>query len=621
MGKLATSPLPYRGSPPLQSRGQNQKWPTSGRNGYLTPAVLGIPTAAERGAKSEVAHKWANWLPHPCRIGDPHRCRAGGKIRNGPQVGKLATSPLPYRGAPPLQSGGQNQKWPTSGQIGYLTPAVLGIPTAAEQGAKSEVAHKWAKWLPHPCRIGEPHCCRAGGRIRSGPQMGKLATSPLPYRGAPPLQSRGQNQKWPTSGQGGYLTPAVLGIPTAAERGAKSEVAHKWANWLPHPCRIGDPHRCRAGGKIRSGPQMGKLATSPLPYRGSPPLQSRGQNQKWPTSGQIGYLTPAVSGSPTAAERGAKSEVAHKWANWLPHPCRIGDPHRCRAGGKIRSGPQVGKLATSPLPYRGSPPLQSRGQNQKWPTSGQIGYLTLAVSGSPTAAERGAKSEVAHKWARWLHNPCRFFFCCKSCNFFFFAVNACNKKIVRSCNFFFCCKSCNFLFFAVNARNKKTVRSCNFFFFAVSRVSRLTRLTAGKKKLHDYTVFLLRAFTAKKKNYTNYNIHHTTPQIVPEKPPRGFSGTFGVDFWYILAGGGGVWYILRQNGGFFGTKWGVFWYSPAMSLCKPSASSGSGSTTSTECSNSKPQGKYVSSLNSNRTLFVQLQLKKKDSSLTVIRVS
>ena len=174
MGKLATSPLPYRGSPPLQSR----------------------------GAKSEMAHKWAKWLPHPCRIGDPRRCRAGGKIRSGPQVGKLATSPLPYRGSPPLQSGGQNQKWPTSGQSGYLTPAVSGIPTASERGAKSEVARKWANWLPHPCRIGDPHRCRAGG----------------------------QNQRWPTSGQSGYLTPAVSGIPAAAERGAKSEVAHKWAN-------------------------------------------------------------------------------------------------------------------------------------------------------------------------------------------------------------------------------------------------------------------------------------------------------------------------------------------------------------------------------------------------------
>ena len=483
VGKVATSPLwPYRGSPPLQSGGQNQKGPTSGRSGYLTPAVSGIPSASERGAKSEVAHKWAKWLPHPCRIGEPHRCRAGGKIRSGPQVGKVATSPLPYRGAPSLQSGGQNQKWPTSGQSGYLTPAVSGSPTAAERGAKSEVAHKWAKWLPHPCRIGEPHRFRAGGKIRSGPQVGKVARSPLPYRGAPPLQSGGQNQKWPTSGRSGYLTPAVSGIPSASERGAKSEVAHKWgkwlphpcrigdphgfraggkirsgpakwlphpcrigdphglahkwAKWLPHPCRIGDPHRCRAGGKVRSGPQMGEVATSPLPYRGSPPLQSGGQNQKWPTSGQSGYLTPAVSGSPTAAERGAKSEVVHKWAKWLPHPCRIGDPLRCRAGGKIRrgpqvgevatslpcrigdpvrcragakirSGPQVGKVATSPLPYRGAPPLQSGGQNQKWPTSGQSGYLTPAVSGSPTAAERGAKSEVAHKWAKQLPHPCR----------------------------------------------------------------------------------------------------------------------------------------------------------------------------------------------------------------------
>ena len=407
VGEMGTSPLQYRRAPPLQSGGQNQKWPTSGRNGYLTPAVSDIPTASKRGAKSEVAHKWAKWLPHPCRIGDLHRFRAGGKIRIGPQVGEMATSPLPYRRSPPLQSGGQNQKWPTSGRNGYLTPAVSGISTASERGAKSEVAHKWAKWLPHPCRIGEAQRFRAGGKIRSGPQVGEMATSPLPYRGSPPLQSGGQNQKWPTSEQIGYLTHAVSGSPTASERGAKSEVAHKWAKWLPHPCRIGDPHRFKAGGKIRSGPQVGEMATSPLPYRGSPPLQSGGQNQKWPTSGRNGYLTPAVSGISTASERGAKSEVAHKWAKWLPHPCRIGEAHRFRAGGKIRSGPQVGEMATSPLPYRGSPPLQSGGQNQKWPTSEQIGYLSHAVSGSPTASERGAKSEVAHKWAKWLPHPCR----------------------------------------------------------------------------------------------------------------------------------------------------------------------------------------------------------------------
>ena len=113
--------------------------------------------------------------------------------------------------------------------------------------------------------------------------MGKVATSPLPPRGSPPLQSGGQNQKWPINGQGGYITPAASGIPTASERGAKSEVAHKWARWLHHPCRLGDPHRFRAGG----------------------------QNQKWPTNGQGGYV----------------------------EPCRFGDPHNFKAGGKIRSGP------------------------------------------------------------------------------------------------------------------------------------------------------------------------------------------------------------------------------------------------------------------------------------------
>ena len=84
--------------------------------------------------------------------------------------------------------------------------------------------------------------------------MGKVATSPLPPRGSPPCQSGGQNQKWTINAQGCYVTPAASGIPTASERGAKSEVAHKWARLLRHPCRLEDPLRFRAGGKIRSGP-------------------------------------------------------------------------------------------------------------------------------------------------------------------------------------------------------------------------------------------------------------------------------------------------------------------------------------------------------------------------------
>ena len=60
----------------------------------------------------------------------------------------------------------------------------------------------------------------------------------------------------------------------------------------------------------------------------------------------------------------------------------------------------MGKVATSPLPPRGSPRLESGGQNHKWPITRQGGHITLAVSGIPSGSERGAESEVVYKWAR-----------------------------------------------------------------------------------------------------------------------------------------------------------------------------------------------------------------------------
>ena len=49
-----------------------------------TPAASGIPTASERGANSEVAHKWARCYVTPAASRDPLRFRAGGKFRRGP---------------------------------------------------------------------------------------------------------------------------------------------------------------------------------------------------------------------------------------------------------------------------------------------------------------------------------------------------------------------------------------------------------------------------------------------------------------------------------------------------------------------------------------------------------
>ena len=82
-----------------------------------------------------------------------------------------------------------------------MTPATSGVPTASKGKAELEVAHKWARWLHNPCRLGGPLRFKAGGTITGGPQMGL------------------------------------------------------------NPCRLGGPHRFRAGGRIRGGPQVGKVAT------------------------------------------------------------------------------------------------------------------------------------------------------------------------------------------------------------------------------------------------------------------------------------------------------------------------------------------------------------------------
>ena len=203
-------------------------------------------------------------------------------------------------------------------------------------GTKSEMAHMWAQWLPDPCRLGGPQC-----------------------------YARGQNQKWPTCGHSGYLTPAVLGVPNAMH-----------------------------GDKIRNGPHVGIVATYPLPSWGFLMLFTK-KNRNGPHVGIVATYPLPSRGSPMLCT-GTKSEMAHMWAQWLPNSCRLGGP-RCSA----------------------------RGQNQKWPTCGHSGYLPLAVLGVPNALHgdkirngphvgivatyplpsrrspmlcRRAKSEMAHMW-------------------------------------------------------------------------------------------------------------------------------------------------------------------------------------------------------------------------------
>ena len=176
--------------------------------------------------QSEMAPMWAQWLPSPCLLGGS-QCSARG----------------------------QNQKWPPCGHSGYLTPAVSGSPMLCT-GTKPELAHMWAQWLPNPCCLRGPQC-----------------------------SARGQNQKWPTCGNNGYLTLAISRVPNALH-----------------------------GDKIRNGRHVSTPVTQPLPSRG-PQCLARGQNQKWPPCGHSGYLTPTVSGVPNALH-----------------------------GDKIRNGPHVGNF-------------------------------------------------------------------------------------------------------------------------------------------------------------------------------------------------------------------------------------------------------------------------------------
>ena len=194
---------------------------TSARKCYTTPAFSGIPK--QRGTKLELAHKWAQMLHHPCILGEPQIKED--KIRIGPQAGGNATTPLHSRGSP--KNGVQKRNWPTKGRKRYINPAFSGIPK--QTGTESELAHKWAEMLQHPCILGNSQIKE--DKIRTGPQVGGNATSPLHSRGSP--NNGGQNQNWPTSGRKCYTTPAFSGVPQTT------------------------------GDKIRIGPQVGGNATSP----------------------------------------------------------------------------------------------------------------------------------------------------------------------------------------------------------------------------------------------------------------------------------------------------------------------------------------------------------------------
>ena len=237
MGKVATSPLPSWESPTPNTG-------TNILNGY-------------------VAHMWPKWLHHRCRLGGPHRLARG-------QKSEMAT-------------------WHTSRQSGYILLAVLQVPIA-------HPGDKKLKCLPSQ-------------------HVGKVATSPLPSWGSQTL--------------------------SAVTKIRKGRVAHRWSKWLHHPRRVRGPPRSARGQKssMPMWPTCGQSGYVTPAILVVPNVQCEDKNDKWPDGAHVGKaaISPLPSWrSPTlsAATKIRYGYVAHMWEKWLHCPCRDGGPRQPARGQK-----------------------------------------------------------------------------------------------------------------------------------------------------------------------------------------------------------------------------------------------------------------------------------------------
>ena len=78
------------------------------------------------------------------------------------------------------------------------------------------------------------------------------------------------------------------------------------------------------------------------------------------------------------------------------------------------------------------------------------------------------------------------------------------KKPYSRVIFFFRCKSCKPPY-TTYSKKKKITRPDGFFVTRIYSEKKKLHDLQPKKKIHDLTVFLLHAFTAKKNNYTTYS--------------------------------------------------------------------------------------------------------------------
>ena len=173
-------------------------------------------------------------LHHPCILGGPQQREQNQKAKPTPGV---TMTPL---GAPSIP------------KYGSLVRPDAQIATAMERGGSIRigplVGKDGARWLYSPCRLRDPHCLRAGGRIR----------------------------KEPTSGQGGYITPLgafgarwLLG-PIPLTTNCRPEAPGGGVSWRPRTRGVAPPLAPPYLPPLPSPPYL-IPPTSP-PYPPLPPL-------------------------------------------------------------------------------------------------------------------------------------------------------------------------------------------------------------------------------------------------------------------------------------------------------------------------------------------------------------
>ena len=162
-------------------------------------------------------------------------------------------------------------------------------------------------------------------------------------------------------------------VPDASEQVTKSQVAHKWAQWLQNPCRLGIDHASERGTRLEEAPKSAEWLHDPCHLGHCRCFKAREKIKSGRQVGPVAKQPLPYGGVPNAPERGGGgSQVAHKWAGWLQNACRVGGSRSFTAGRKINGGPKVGALIRQRLPY----------------------------GGVLDASERGTKSKVAHKGAQ-----------------------------------------------------------------------------------------------------------------------------------------------------------------------------------------------------------------------------